>query len=267
MARSAIPRNAPTATRLSQVGISPPVQRRFSQPWSLPSGENQGGTLWRILTGNGKLDDVRGSTQLRRNPVNRRIAGVASGLSDFFGIDITLIRVLFVLAILFSGGAALLAYLLCWVVIPEGPTNPMAPAPAPRRGLGWSLLVGALTLATLSAINDERQLLVGIVFVVIALFIWRKARGKKSWRTRKEFEKARLAWQRRVDEQRAQAAPPPTYLGGDPFQINSFYSAPPPPYTAPPNQPGPATPNPGSGPDSSMPNPDDNNPNSGFQIQ
>ncbi len=189
---------------------------------------------------------------------------MASGLSDFFGIDVTLIRVLFVLAILFTGGTALFIYLLCWAIIPEGALNPALPAKAPRRGLGWFLLVGALTLLILSATGDQANLLVGVLVILAALFAWRRLRGRNSWRTRKEFDKARLAWQRRLDEQRAQAAPPPTYLGGDPFQINSFYPATPTSYAAPAG-PGPAT-TPGGSPGGPIADPDDN-PNSGFQIQ
>jgi len=47
------------------------------------------------------------------------IAGVCAGVGQFFGIDANLVRILFAVLILFSGGAAALVYLLAWVVIPE----------------------------------------------------------------------------------------------------------------------------------------------------
>ncbi|MDR0782554.1 MAG: PspC domain-containing protein [Propionibacteriaceae bacterium] len=169
-------------------------------------------------------------TQLRRNPAAGRVAGVAAGLSDFFGIDVTLIRVLLVVGAIFSTGAVPLIYLACWALIPPrppGPQYPGSPRVAPRRGLPWIILVVILVTIPLSASRDLGPIIAVVVAFGIAAWIFRKVRGRQSWRTRKEFEKARLAWQRRLDEQAASQVAPPTYLGGDPFEIGSFYSDPP----------------------------------------
>lgn len=48
------------------------------------------------------------------------IAGVCSGLADYFDIDPTLVRILWA-AITLAGGAGLLAYIICLVVVPEEP--------------------------------------------------------------------------------------------------------------------------------------------------
>lgn len=58
--------------------------------------------------------------KLYRSKSNRFIAGVCGGLGDFFNIDPTWIRILFVL-FLFAGGAAFLAYLIMWLIVPEAP--------------------------------------------------------------------------------------------------------------------------------------------------
>ena len=47
------------------------------------------------------------------------IAGVCAGVGQFFGIDANIVRILFAVLTLFSGGAAALIYLLAWVVVPE----------------------------------------------------------------------------------------------------------------------------------------------------
>ena len=50
---------------------------------------------------------------------NRMIAGVCSGIADYFGWDVTLVRILYVLASFctaFSGG---IVYLVLWVVMPK----------------------------------------------------------------------------------------------------------------------------------------------------
>ena len=156
---------------------------------------------------------------------NRQIAGVAAGLSDFFGIDATLVRVLFVLSLFFTGGAGPLIYLLCWMVVPKAPT-PYTQAPRRKHGLAWVIAVVALIIGFVITVNDHRTIVIAAIVLVGAAVVWRKVRGRESWKTRKEFEKARLAWQRRLDEQSRQAAGP-TPLGGNPFQIGSFYSPPP----------------------------------------
>lgn len=48
----------------------------------------------------------------------KMIAGVCSGLGDYLNIDPTLVRIGFVV-FGFAGGAAVLAYLIMWVIVPE----------------------------------------------------------------------------------------------------------------------------------------------------
>ena len=57
---------------------------------------------------------------LYRSADNRRIAGIAGGIAEYFGVDPTPIRLLWLLAI-FLGGSGILAYLIAWLVIPEAP--------------------------------------------------------------------------------------------------------------------------------------------------
>ena len=58
--------------------------------------------------------------KLYRSRVDRKIGGVCGGLGEYFGNDPTLVRLLFVLGLLFVGGT-LLAYLILLIVIPEEP--------------------------------------------------------------------------------------------------------------------------------------------------
>ena len=60
--------------------------------------------------------------RLERNPDNKMIAGVASGVADFFGIDPTIVRVLWALTILF-GGLGAIVYIILWIVMPEPGTD------------------------------------------------------------------------------------------------------------------------------------------------
>ncbi|WFE25040.1 PspC domain-containing protein [Solwaraspora sp. WMMD791] len=64
--------------------------------------------------------------QLRRPTTDRMIAGVASGLGRYFGTDPTLVRVIFAVATVLTGGLAALTYPVIWFLMPQEPPN--APA-------------------------------------------------------------------------------------------------------------------------------------------
>ena len=48
----------------------------------------------------------------------KKIAGVCTGLAEYFGLDVTLVRVLFIV-LAFGAGSAILAYLILWIAAPE----------------------------------------------------------------------------------------------------------------------------------------------------
>jgi len=55
---------------------------------------------------------------LRRPTSDLMIAGVAAGIANYLGADVTIIRI--ILAVLtFAGGAGIPIYLACWLLIPE----------------------------------------------------------------------------------------------------------------------------------------------------
>jgi phage shock protein C len=69
------------------------------------------------LAKGGAMDSTR---KLYRSKTDRKVAGVCGGLAQYFNIDATLIRVLFVvLAIL--GGSGLVLYLALWIIVPNEP--------------------------------------------------------------------------------------------------------------------------------------------------
>jgi phage shock protein C len=65
------------------------------------------------------MSDVNGSKTLVRTRDGRIVAGVCSGLGEYFGIDANVIRVVVAVLTVFTGGAGALAYLAAWVVVPE----------------------------------------------------------------------------------------------------------------------------------------------------
>ncbi|HEV7898946.1 MAG TPA: PspC domain-containing protein [Planosporangium sp.] len=73
--------------------------------------------------------------KLYRSRTDRMVAGVCGGIADYSNMDPTIVRVLFVVLAFFTGGGALLAYPILWLVVPEAPRQPatwtVAAPPAP----------------------------------------------------------------------------------------------------------------------------------------
>lgn len=68
--------------------------------------------------GTGQAVDMNETRQLRRTKQGRMIAGVCSGVGQYFGIDPNIIRVALAVLTLF-GGAGIAAYAIGWLLLPE----------------------------------------------------------------------------------------------------------------------------------------------------
>jgi phage shock protein PspC (stress-responsive transcriptional regulator) len=58
--------------------------------------------------------------RLLRSRNDRWIAGVCGGLGEYAGVDPNLVRLLAVVGAVFSAGTLFLAYVVAWIVMPEG---------------------------------------------------------------------------------------------------------------------------------------------------
>ena len=78
--------------------------------------------------------------KLYRSRKERMLAGVAGGLGEYFGIDPTLVRLMWVVAGLFGGPLALVAYVIFMIVVPDAPLESTAvvdvPASEPQEPAG-----------------------------------------------------------------------------------------------------------------------------------
>lgn len=80
------------------------------------------------------------STRLERSTANRVIGGVCGGIAEYLQVDVTLVRVFFVVATFLTAGLGLLAYIVLLVLMPlpgrpqpfvQGASAPPRPASTP----------------------------------------------------------------------------------------------------------------------------------------
>jgi phage shock protein PspC (stress-responsive transcriptional regulator) len=64
------------------------------------------------------MNTSNGTKRLYRKPEGQIVAGVCTGLADYLGIDVTLVRLGFAALTIF-GGAGILLYLIAWLVVPQ----------------------------------------------------------------------------------------------------------------------------------------------------
>jgi phage shock protein PspC (stress-responsive transcriptional regulator) len=104
--------------------------------------------------------------RLYRSKEDAMIGGVAAGLADYFEVDVTLIRLIW-LILVFVGGAGVLAYIIAWIVIPEGPTRTRPPIP------GAEDVEGVIPQTTEELPDSERvqqrRRTAGVILVVIGV--------------------------------------------------------------------------------------------------
>lgn len=59
--------------------------------------------------------------KLYRSRYNKKLFGICGGLSEMLNVDVTLLRILLIVAAVFSSGAVILIYVLAALVIPKEP--------------------------------------------------------------------------------------------------------------------------------------------------
>jgi phage shock protein C len=143
--------------------------------------------------------------RLYRSPDDRMLAGVAGGLAEMLDIDPSIVRIVWAVVIVLTGGLALLVYVVMAIVVPERPVGvearqaegppaagtpgPAGAAPRPVRRTGRSDgarggLVAGLILILIGGFFLVRELIpsidlgfwwptvaigLGVVLVVVAL--------------------------------------------------------------------------------------------------
>ncbi|MBK6967436.1 MAG: PspC domain-containing protein [Bacteroidales bacterium] len=89
------------------------VINEMGEPGQLSDAESDGAR---------QAASARTTGKLFRDPVNRKVGGVAAGIAAFFGVDPVWVRLLFILFILLYA-SGLIIYLILWIILPEAQTT------------------------------------------------------------------------------------------------------------------------------------------------
>jgi phage shock protein C len=118
------------------------------------------------------------------------IAGVCAGLAAYFGVSVVLLRLVFLL-LAFSGGPAVAAYLILWLILPEkgvvgGPHEDTLRRNAQEigaqaRGLGQEIRSALGGQGATRTTPSKRVLWLGAILIVIGLVSLADALHLLSW--------------------------------------------------------------------------------------
>lgn len=155
--------------------------------------------LWVILPVSYEIEEDKNIKKLFRNPDDKVLGGVASGLGAYFGIEVIYTRLAFVLLIV-AGGSGFLIYLILWIITPVASSiterirmkggeitldnidstlkeniNPMPKAPESKTRqvlLTPFRVIGQVIEAIGSALGPLGVFLINVIRVIFGLFVF-----------------------------------------------------------------------------------------------
>lgn len=150
--------------------------------------------------------------KLYRDEHRKMIGGVCAGIADYFGIDVTIIRIV-ALILLFGKGVAFLPYIVLWIVLPKRgivfsgdfkpgvdyrvpPQNPFGqpfgfPPVPPKKKSNISVVIGAvlIVMGSLFLIDEfniipdwDFERLWPLILVAIGISIIFTGKEKQPWK-------------------------------------------------------------------------------------
>lgn len=103
--------------------------------------------------------------KLYRNEQHKVIGGVCAGLADYLNMDVSIIRVLFLLTFVFKGGG-LLVYIIMWIAVPKRPYSSVIPGVDYVEEPG---LTPGYTGTALPHRPSNLRYIVGFVLIIVGL--------------------------------------------------------------------------------------------------
>lgn len=124
---------------------------------------------------------ARGRPPLVRRRRGRMVAGVAAGVARHLGIDVTLVRIGFVV-LAFIGGTGILAYAAGWVLLPEKHGASSTESWESERGPSFWIGIGLLVVAAIVLVEHTTPFGSGIgtplVLIAAGVALWKVAQDR-----------------------------------------------------------------------------------------
>ena len=151
--------------------INPAPQQTAWTNFSQPQSQSQGMPGMGAATNGGSNTGSNTVTNtLYRNPTDKMIGGVCGGIADYFHWDASLVRIVWLVATIATGGGGLLAYLVLWGLLPVGSVKTGLQRPAAfalnERNIGRMAMV-LIGLGALWLLAN-----VGILPGILRIFWW-----------------------------------------------------------------------------------------------
>ncbi len=87
---------------------------------------------WLLIPGEKAHGFPASSRELTRSPTNRKMAGVCGGFGEYFGVDPTVVRLLWAVLSIWPGFVVggVIVYLVAWLVMPAPPRHVIDTSPS-----------------------------------------------------------------------------------------------------------------------------------------
>jgi phage shock protein C len=115
--------------------------------------------------------------RLHRSHADSVIGGVAGGVAEYLDVDPAIVRVLWALLALITGGVFLIIYIVMWIVVPYGPESEVAtargpdtPEPGPSDATATSNWDAQLPRRSRRGGSGGGSWILGLVLVVVGLY-------------------------------------------------------------------------------------------------
>jgi phage shock protein PspC (stress-responsive transcriptional regulator) len=107
--------------------------------------------------------------QILRSKEHRVIAGVCGGFAEYFNIDPTVIRLIWI-AISLTAGVGILAYIIAAIIIPDKPANYRSDENQSNPDSGFNAGTNDWGKPAAKFDSDKSRLLIGGILVILGVF-------------------------------------------------------------------------------------------------
>ena len=123
--------------------------------------------------------------RLYRSRTDTIIGGVAAGLAEYLNSDPALVRIVWAILVVVTGGAALVVYIIAWIVVPEQPVGSAADQttdPVTGEVVSPAGEPAGAAVSARSGAGGQAGMVVGIGLVVVGLwFLLREYLPEIDW--------------------------------------------------------------------------------------